>query len=312
VFAGLPRRSSARRGVREKREGVKLLTKFNLILVVLFGSGMALISRLAYDFLMQDARAQVLQQAQLMVESARATRDYTAEELEPLLVDVPDAATTFLPQTIPFYSATQIFARLRKQFPEYTYKEAALNPMNLRDRAVDWEADVINQFRNHPEQKEMVGERETPAGKALYLAHPIAADDTCLGCHGLVDQAMPTVVKTYGSVNGFGWKQNEVIGAQIVSVPMTVPVRIADQAFRRLMFNLAGIFLVTLTAIDFSLYFIVTRPVRRLAVMADRISKGEMDLTELPVKGRDEIAGLTQSFNRMFVSLVKAFKLLKG
>ena len=291
---------------------MKLLTKFNLILVVLFGSGMALISRLAYDFLMQDARAQVLQQAQLMVESARATRDYTAEELEPLLVDVPDAATTFLPQTIPFYSATQIFARLRKQFPEYTYKEAALNPMNLRDRAVDWEADVINQFRNHPEQKEMVGERETPAGKALYLAHPIAADDTCLGCHGLVDQAMPTVVKTYGSVNGFGWKQNEVIGAQIVSVPMTVPVRIADQAFRRLMFNLAGIFLVTLTAIDFSLYFIVTRPVRRLAVMADRISKGEMDLTELPVKGRDEIAGLTQSFNRMFVSLVKAFKLLKG
>jgi hypothetical protein len=105
---------------------VKLLAKFNVILIVLFGSGMALISRLAYDFLKQDARAQVLQQAQLMVESARAMRDYTSDELEPLLVDVPDAATKFLPQIIPFYSATQIFARLRKQFPEYTYKEAAL------------------------------------------------------------------------------------------------------------------------------------------------------------------------------------------
>jgi HAMP domain-containing protein len=291
---------------------VKLLTKFNLILVLLFGSGMLLISRLAYDFLMQDARAQVLQQAKLMVESAQATRDYTSDELESLLVDTPEASEKFLPQTIPFYSATQIFARLRKQFPEYTYKEAALNPINLRDRAVDWEADVINQFRNHPEQKELVGERETPSGRALYLAHPIVADDTCLGCHGLPDLVMPMVVKTYGSVNGFGWKEKEVIGAQIVSVPMTVPIHIADQAFRKLMINLAGIFLVTLLAIDFSLYYIVIRPVRRLALMADRISRGEMQMTELPVRGKDEIAGVTQSFNRMFVSLVKAFRLLKG
>jgi len=291
---------------------VKLLTKFNLILVLLFGSGMLLVSRLAYDFLKQGARRQVLQQAQLMMESARAMRDYTSEELEPLLVDSPDASEKFLPQTIPFYSATQIFGRLRKQYPEYTYKEAALNPINLRDRAVDWEADVISQFRNHPEQKELVGERDTPSGRALYLAHPIAADDTCLGCHGLADEAMPMVVKTYGSVNGFGWKEKEVIGAQIVSVPMTVPIQIADLAFRRLMVNLAAIFLVTLLAIDLSLYLIVVRPVRRLAGMADRISRGEMDLKELPVKGRDEIAGLTQSFNRMFVSLVKAFRLLKG
>jgi len=278
----------------------------------LFGSGMAVVSRLAHDFLSQNARAQVLQQAQLMVESARAMRDYTGEELEPLLVDSPEAAERFLPQIIPFYAATQIFTRLRKQFPEYTYKEAALNPTNLRDRAVDWEADVITHFRNHPEQKELVGERDTPSGRALYLAHPIAADDTCTGCHGLADEAMPMVVKTYGAVNGFGWKANEVIGAQIVSVPMTVPAGIAEKAFRRLMINLAAIFLVTLLAIDLSLYFIVIQPVRRLALMADRISKGEMDLKELPVKGKDEIAGVTQSFNRMFVSLVKAFKLLKG
>ena len=291
---------------------MKLLAKFNLILILLFGSGMALISRLAYDFLKQNARAQVQQQAQLMMESARAMRDYTSEELEPLLVDVPDAATTFLPQVVPNYSSTQIFARLRKQYPDYTYKEAALNPINLRDRAVDWESDVINDFRNHPNENELVGERQTATGVALYLAHPIAADDTCLGCHGLADQAMPTVVKTYGSVNGFGWKEKEVIGAQIVSVPMTVPIRIADQAFRRLMINLVAIFVVTLAAIDLSLYLIVIRPVRSLATMADRISRGEMDLTELPVKGRDEIAGVTQSFNRMYVSLVKAFKMLKG
>ena len=291
---------------------MKILLKFNLILVLLFGSGLLLVSRLAYDFLMQDARAHVLQQAQLMAESALAMRDYTATELEPLLQDSPDATDKFLPQTIPFYGASRIFAGLSKQYPDYAYKEAALNPINLRDRAVDWEADLIEHFRNHPGEKEIVGERDTPTGRSLYLAHPIAAGDECLGCHGPADQAMPTVVKTYGSVNGYGWKLNEVIGAQIVSVPMTVPIHSADSAFRRLMVNLVGIFVITLAAIDLSLYFIVVRPVRRLAAMADRISRGELDLSELPVKGTDEIAGLTQSFNRMFVSLVKALKLLKG
>ena len=291
---------------------MKLLLKFNLILVLLFGSGMLLISRLAYNFLMQNARDHVLQQAQLMAQSAQAMRDYTSDELEPLLEDSTDASEKFLPQTIPNYAANTIFKGLRKRYPDYTYREAALNPINLEYRAVDWEADVINHFRNHPGEKELIGERDTPTGRSLYLAHPIAAEDLCLGCHGLVDQAMPMVVKTYGSVNGFGWKDKEIIGAQIVSIPMTVPIRIADGAFRSLMLNLAGIFVATLAAINLSLYFIVVRPVGKLAAMADRISRGELDLSELPVKGRDEIAGLTQSFNRMFVSLVKAFKMLKG
>ncbi len=291
---------------------MKLLLKFNLILVLLFGSGLLLISRLAYNFLMDDARAHVLNQAQLMAQSAQAMRDYTAGELEPLLEDSSDASEKFLPQTIPFYAASTIFKGLRKQFPDYTYKEAALNPMNLQDRAVDWEADLITHFRNHPGERELVGERETPTGKSLYLAHPIPAEDECLGCHGTADTAMPMVVKTYGSANGYGWKDKEVIGAQIVSVPLTVAIQAADKAFRGLMLDLAGVFVVTLAAIDFALYFIVVSPVRKLAVMAERISRGELNLSELPVKGKDEIAGLTQSFNRMFVSLVKAFKLLKG
>jgi len=291
---------------------VKLLLKFNLIMVLLFGSGLLLISRLAYNFLMDDARAHVLQQAKLMAQSAQAMRDYTAGELEPLLEDSSDASEKFLPQTIPFYAANTIFKGLRNQFPDYTYKEAALNPMNLQDRAVDWEADLINHFKNHPGENELVGERDTPTGKSLYLAHPIVAVDECLGCHGPADVAMPMVVKTYGAVNGYGWKEKDVIGAQIVSVPLTVAIRAADDAFRRLMLDLAVIFVVTLAAIDLALYFIVVRPVQKLALMADRISRGELNLSELPVKGKDEIAGLTQSFNRMFVSLVKAFKMLKG
>ncbi|MEI9970642.1 MAG: HAMP domain-containing protein [Ignavibacteriota bacterium] len=46
--------------------------------------------------------------------------------------------------------------------------------------------------------------------------------------------------------------------------------------------------------------------------MADRISKGEMEEGELPVHGKDEIAVLAGSFDRMRISMEKAMKMLEG
>ena len=291
---------------------MKLLAKFNLILIALFGAGSVLIAFTANQFLMRNARSQVVQQAELMIESARSTRQYTANELAPLLETLPAHQTRFLPETIPFYAATVTFDYLRKQYPQYSYKEAALNPSNLRDRAVDWEADLINYFRDHSGEMELVGERETPTGRMLYIARPIVADQACMQCHSQPAEAPPAIVQTYGSVNGFGWKANETVAAQIVSVPMAVPIQIANAAFRTLILYLIVGFFVSLAAIDAAMVFLVIRPVRRLSEMADRISTGDMSVPELPVHGSDEIAGLTASFNRMFVSLQKAFRLLNG
>jgi len=68
---------------------------------------------------------------------------------------------------------------------------------------------------------------------------------------------------------------------------------------------------MTIAALDTALYLIVIRPLHRVSQSADRISKGETDLPELEVNGRDEIADVTASFNRMHVSLVKALKMLE-
>jgi len=291
---------------------MKLLTKFNLILVALFAAGSILIAYTAYQFLMRNARSQVIQQAELMIQSALSTRQYTASELAPLLETLPAHKKRFLPETIPFYAATVTFDYLRKEYPQYSYKEAALNPSNLRDRAVDWEADLIGYFRNHAGEKELVGERDTPTGRMLYIARPILTEQACLQCHSQPSEAPPAIVQTYGTVNGFGWKANETVAAQIVSVPMAVPIQIAQAAFRTLVIYLIVGFVISLAALDAAIVFLIIRPVRKLSNTADRISTGDMSLPELPVQGNDEIADLTASFNRMFVSLQKAFRLLNG
>jgi protein-histidine pros-kinase len=118
------------------------------------------------------------------------------------------------------------------------------------------------------------------------------------------------MIATYGSNNGFGWKPGSVVAAQIVSVPMSVPLQRANQALHLLLTYLAVILITTIAALDAGVYFIVIRPLKLVSVAADRASKGETNQDPLPVKGGDEIAIVTASFNRMQLSLAKAFKML--
>jgi HAMP domain-containing protein len=291
---------------------MKLLPKVNLILIVVLGCGWAIAAYLSRQFLMRSAREQVVNQAQLMMESAMAIRTYTSQDVKPLLEKTQEHTIRFLPETVPAFGATTTFALLRKHYPDYTYREATLNPTNPTDRAVAWEADIINDFRNHPDKKMLMGERSTPTGPSLWLSQPLVANPPCLQCHGQADKAPRALLRVYGRDNGFGWKPFETIGAQIVSVPESVPIKLAGQEFNTLLIYMGISLLLTIVVIDTALVFAVIRPVGKLAEMADRVSKGETDLPELPARGRDEISNLTAAFNRMYRSLAKALKLLES
>jgi protein-histidine pros-kinase len=292
---------------------MKLLVKFNILLILVFGGGLAAAAYISHQSLQVEARAEVVRQAALMMETMLSVRNYTTKQIQPLLVKQQEHQKSFLPQTVPAFAATENFLHLQQSYPDYAYKEATLNPTNLRDRAVDWETDIINTFRNRPtEVKELVGERDTPTGRSLYLARPIRANPPCLECHSTPAAAPAALVRHYGPNNGFGWQLNEIVGAQIVSVPMAVPFKMATEAFNQLIIYLAAVFAVSLVVLDLALVFTVVRPLRKISNMADQISLGQMDMPELEVRGRDEIAVLASSFTRMRRSLERALKMLEG
>ena len=290
---------------------MKLMTKFNLILLVLFGAGGFAISQLALSFLINNARSQVLQKAELMMASAKAVRDYTSSNIEPLFSHRLRSTTSFHAETVPVFGATATFNKLRQQYPDYGYKEAALNPTNLEHRASDWEADIIQKMRDQPDQTQIVGERESATGRSLYLAKPIQAGMSCMECHSVASAAPAAMIASYGMANGFGWKPGEIVAAQIVSVPMSVPLEIANKAYHRLLLYLSATLIMTIVALDAGVYWLVIRPLKLVSETANRVSTGEKDVPPLPVNGKDEIANVTASFNRMQVSLIKAFKMLE-
>ncbi len=286
-----------------------LRLKFNLVLFITTVIGVLVSGLVSHKILQDNAREEVLDMARMMMESAVAVRSYTVNEVRPLLK--VQQRRQFIPQTVPAYAAARYIKTLQQSHRDYSYKEATLNPTNPANRASEWEADIVNWFRNHSDQEELIGERDTPTGPQLYLSRPITITNPgCLACHSTPAEAPQTLINTYGSSNGFGWKLNETIGAQVVSVPMSLPLARADQTFITFMSALVGIFLLIAVILNLMLHFIVIKPVRAMSNKADEISLGNLNVDELVITGNDEIASLGRSFNRMHRSLSNAVQML--
>lgn len=288
-----------------------LRLKFNLVMMIVFVAGMGVSAWVSHRLLDNNAKQETLRNAGMMMESALSVRGYTVKQVKPLLD--PLLAENFLPQTVPAYAATEIFNTLRVKYPDFTYKEATLNPTNPRNRAVDWESDLIQKFRAEPATTDLAGERETLSGRMLYVARPITIKDSaCLQCHSVPAAAPAPMTRIYGSNNGFGWKHMETIGAQIVSVPMSVPLANAQRTFNTFMLSLGGIFLAAFVVLNLMLSWLIIGPISRMSTVADKVSTGDFAEAEFPARGGDEIGVLAASFNRMRRSLQKAIKLIEA
>ena len=286
-----------------------LRTKFNVIMVFAYLVGIGGIGWVSFEILQRNAREEILHIAGLIMENAMAVRGYTSEEIRPLLSD--DAGHDFLPQTVPAYAASRSIEKFRANYPEYTYKEATLNPTNPIDRATDWERAIIDHFRNNPDENELVGVRQTALGPSMYMARPIEVDSPgCLSCHGKIQAAPEAMRERYGEANGFGWQMNEIVGSQVVNVPMSVALDRAQGAFWAFMITSSGYFLIVMLVANILLHYVVIKPVKRISDTAHEISMGRMEVPEWQPRGKDEIASLAESFNRMRRSLINAIKLL--
>jgi HAMP domain-containing protein len=288
---------------------MKLLVKFNLVFIALFLLGIGASGYISWELLQRNAREEIAENARQMMSVAIAVRSYTSKQIRPLLKT--QMIYSFLPQSVPAFSATEVLTELRQKYPNYVYKEALLNPTNPRNRAVEWEADIVNQFRNG-EAKEVLGVRATPAGSSLYFARPLTiTDPACLECHSTVEVAPKPMVDMYGPANGFGWNFKETVGAQIVSVPTDVALARAHKAFLAFMGSLIGVLAIIGVTLNLLLWRMFIRPVSRLSGLADRISLGELEAPDIQIRSRDEIRTLAESLARLRKSLAQAMKMLE-
>lgn len=289
----------------------KLRKKFTAILLAILILGLSLLALTMGLILKIATENQIASQALILMETMNSVRDYTNSQVRPELLE--RSQREFLPETLPTYSAREIFESLRKNKPEYRdffYKAATLNPTNLRDRADKFETAIVERFISDPDLKEISDFRNVPGGQLFFIARPIQIKkESCLQCHSIPENAPPSVVERYGTTNGYGWQLNEIVGAQVISVPSQKVFAQSRQLFFVIMAIVSGILASVILLVNYLLNQNVIRPLKRISRVAEEVSVGnmEVDFEEL---GQDEIGNLAEAFRRMKLSLAMAMNRL--
>ena len=291
-------------------KNLKLRQKFTLLLLLILIGGLSIIGVALNTVLQRNAENEIASKGLILMETMNSVRDYTSNQVKPELAQRLE--DKFLPETVPAYSAREVFEELRQnsEYRDFFYKEATLNPSNLRDKADSFETKLVEEFKDHEDIQELRGFRSAPSGDLFYIARPLKVSKaSCLECHSTPSAAPRSVVERYGTVNGYGWKLNEIVAAQMLSVPADKVIAQARQSFFLTMGIISAVFIAVIFLLNLFLNRTVTRPLKRMARVADQVSTGNMAI-EFEQLTNDEVGNLAKSFQRMKLSLEMAMKRL--
>lgn len=292
-----------------------LARKMALVLVAIF----SLSALVAMIFLNQiftaQASYQINRQSNLFLDSMLAVREYTSNKVNPIIAPLNKEGIEFRPEAVPSYSATTVFSYLRAkpEYSTYSYREATLNPTNLKDKADALESAIIEEFRANPGLKLKTGTRATPVGDFHYIAKPITiSKQSCLSCHSTPSNAPQSQILTYGANNGFGWKLGETVGAQIVTVPINEITKARNASMLWTTLLLVFTFLLVALATGYALNKLILDPMRRMSALANEASVSPGSIVFEEKDRSDEIGTLAKSFDRMKQSLIISMQMLKN
>lgn len=249
------------------------------------------------DAIHEDAKTRAL----TVLSFGEACRQYARDVLSPKvrehtnkLIFEADSATFVARGTFEFF---------REKHPDYSFREAALNPLNLVNRADAHEEKLIRQFQADETMKEITGFRPTDSGEVFFVARPIVVKHVCLRCHDSPATAPPEVVTEYGSTHGFGWKEGDRTSAIIVTVPAS-DIQEEQRAALWTVLAIFGGLAAGLMLVSYLLFnWLVKHRLARLGDMMAMVAADPLAQGRLHDPARDELGGMALAFNRMADSL---------
>ncbi|MEA5462423.1 c-type heme family protein [Leptothoe sp. PORK10 BA2] len=264
--------------MRTKRHLSSLGSQFTKMLTIIFFVGILTSGLILSAAMRQKAEGEIVQRAEILIQTMNAVRDYTSGKVSPQLANKLAESSEFIPETVPAYAAREVFENFRTEdtYKHFLYKEATLNPTNPRDQADDFETQIVNQFRANSELKELKGYRNMDGAKLLYISRPLTiSKESCLECHSIPSAAPASMINTYGSKNGFGWKLGETVAAQTIYLPSS---QVFAQGNRYLLLVVAifiSVFAVVIGVINRLLMTTVINPLGQLSKLIRDISLGQ-------------------------------------
>jgi hypothetical protein len=273
---------------------VGIRTRFTLILSLIFVVTIIAAWVTFSKVVQQQAEDEITYQASVLIAMLNSVRTYTNTEVNPLLAPQNQQGDQFIAQSVPAFSAREVFENFRKNelYQSFLYKEATINPTNLRDLADDDESALLKTFQADPSLKELSGFTMLEGQQVFYIAHPLKiASENCLSCHSDPKNAPASLIATYGSEHGFGWHLNDIISAQTIYVPAAEIFARAQRSLTLVMGILIVIFALVIIVTDAGLRRAVVHPVVQIGRLAQLVGVGKLTMEAPELHGINKIAG---------------------
>ncbi|MEM9213338.1 MAG: DUF3365 domain-containing protein [Cyanobacteria bacterium P01_F01_bin.150] len=306
-----------------RRWTTKLTHQFNVILVITFLISVLTTGAFLSTWLYGEVERNMDRQVMLLLNVMQSNRNYTSDHVQQRLMEGQQDQDYFVPELVPSYAAHQTFEDFVTaavgQNPIY-YKEATINPTNLRDQADEYEQKLIQTFRQ-TQQEQISGYRtlpmpDNPKQRVYFVARPLVVDrPSCLECHSTPEMAPKAMIDMYGDQNGFNWQLNEVIAAQTVYLPAnSLITQTLNELGRWLPINL-GVFLGLTLLVNQVLRRKIIRPILQVTSIAKQLSDPALQVAQgygqwyenrLDRLGqrRDELGQLARTFQYMLQILI--------
>ena len=279
-------------------------------IVIIFSS---ILLQSTYNVTTSNVEDLAKQQLSLALNFDLAIREYVAEKVRPLMFNLI-SKETFIPETMSTsFVARNIFEKVRENFPDYIIKFSSGNPRNPANQAGPEELNMIKYFNDNPLDEVWTG--EINIGGKPYLAQfsAMRMEKPCLRCHGDPANAPYELIERYGPDASFYLPLGEVVGLDTIAIPSDkVNQRLWQEKVRNIGF--LGILILLLCAsLVFIFKFIITD---RLSIITHHFLHTEKQgddamIGAIEMKGRDEIAILTGSFNKLAERLNDSYAKLK-
>ena len=290
---------------------LRLGTQFTLLLTLIFLGGIILSGITLSEAMQRKAEDEIITKAEILTQTMNAVRSYTSEHITPLLQDQLETSPTFIREVVPAFSAREVFENFRHQ-PEYRnffYKEATLNPTNYKDKANEFETNLVEQFRKQPDLTKLSGYRNIAGANQFYTARPLQVKSaSCLQCHSRPSVAPKSQIVSFGGENGFNWQLNEIVAAQTVYVPSDEVFAKGHQYLALAMGIFVSIFAAVVLLINGLLKWRVIHPLNQLTAIArsvtgsmttEQVSQLESARITRVARRADEPGQLARAFQHM-------------
>lgn len=282
--------------------------KFIIITLILTSLSIIGIGLASYSFSKDAAIKEASEKGQIIFNSMLSIQKNFVKNQRPVLQQVLEKDKFFPELQSGAVITRMVWDVFKQDKTDLVFKQAAVDPHNLSNKADDFEAKLIEKFRSNRDLKKDEGQMERD-GKAYYFAAtPRVAEKGCIMCHGDPANAPKDQVAKYGEKSGYGWQEGDVPAAFVVYIPLDEAFASAKKNTMVLLGIGIGGLLVTLIGIWIFLDKSVVSPIVRLAGRTEEISLGK-NLNEKVEEGAGgEIKILTGSIERLRISLVKILK----